>query len=204
MRGVQMLGLPKATELSRQLSKKSIYSKFGLDKAAREKFDADIKKITIVNEISDSTTAIAKGNNVIVFYVLLISLKCRDFNHKTIELISKLINQNMLFILEHNNEAKIAIYHTKLIQTQWKPIEELSIQLKGLNLDTVWENIVVQVGGIQLEQGNSLEEQILIDEKRSKFQKQIENLEKQARAEKQPKKKFELVQQIRTLHNNWM
>lgn len=41
------------------------------------------------------------------------------------------------------------------------------------------------------------------DEQRAKLQKEIARLEKQARAEKQPKKKFELVQEIKRLKNNF-
>ncbi len=95
--------------------------------------------------------------------------------------------------------AKLAVYHTKLIQTEWMPKSELSVELKGFDLDAVWENIIIQVGGIRMEQGHSLDEQIALDEKRAKIQKEIDRLEKLARAEKQPKKKFELVQEIKKL-----
>ena len=47
-----------------------------------------------------------------------------------------------------------------------------------------------------MDAGNTLEEQIALDEQKAKLQKEIAKLEKQARAEKQPKKKFELVQKI--------
>lgn len=46
---------------------------------------------------------------------------------------------------------------------------------------------------------NTLDEQIAADERRQKIEKEIAKLEKQARAEKQPKKKFELVQRIKSL-----
>ena len=94
--------------------------------------------------------------------------------------------------------AKV-LYHTKLMQTEWKRKEALSVELKGLNLDSVWENIIMQIGGITIDQGNTLDEQIAADEHRQKIEKEIAKLEKQARAEKQPKKKFELVQQIKKL-----
>ena len=68
-----------------------------------------------------------------------------------------------------------------------------------MNLDKVWENIVVDIGGVSIADGNSLDEQIAADERRQKVEKEIAKLEKQARAEKQPKKKFELVQQIKKL-----
>ncbi len=194
-----MLGLPKLTELKKQLPKNALYTKFNMNTAAKEKFDDDIKRITIVNEVSPSTTTIAKGEIVEAFFVLLVTLKRDKFDEKNIGLISRLINQNILFILEYENKAKLAIYHTKLIQTEWRNINDLSVQLKGLNLDSVWENIVVQVGGIQIELGNTLDEQIIIDEKRQKLQKQIIIFEKQARAEKQPKRKFELFSKIKAL-----
>ena len=47
-----MLGLPKSTEMSKQLPKKAVYAKFHLNTAAKEKIDADIFKITIVNEVT--------------------------------------------------------------------------------------------------------------------------------------------------------
>ena len=85
------------------------------------------------------------------------------------------------------------------MQTDWKPTESCTIELRGLNLDKVWENIVVDIGGVSIADGNTLDEQIAADERRQKIEKEIAKLEKQARAEKQPKKKFELVQQIKEL-----
>ena len=196
-----MLGLPKATELSKQLPKNAIYAKFQMNTAERAKIDADISRITIVNEVSPAKINIAEGEQVKSFFVLLVALKRKDFEDKTIITISKLIPQNMLLILECGSEAKLATYHTKLMQTDWKRKENLSIELKGLNMDTVWENIIVQISGITIEQGNTLDEQIAVDEQRMKIQKEIDRLTKLAKNEKQPKKKFELVQKIRMLQS---
>ena len=110
-----------------------------------------------------------------------------------------MIKQNILFVLEYEGESKLAIYHTKLMQTDWKSSDEQRIELQGLNLDKVWENIVIAVGGVNIEEGNTLDRQIETDEKRRKLEKEIEKLEKQARAELQPKKKFELVTKINIL-----
>lgn len=198
-----MLGLPKSTEMSKQLPKKAIYAKFQMNTLAKEKIDADISRITIVNEVAPNKVNIPAGNEVKNFFVLLVVLKRKDFEEKTIVTLSNLIPQNILFVLECGNESKLAIYHTKLMQTKWKLSAEQKIELKGLDLDSVWENIVIAVGGIDIEQGKTLDEQIIIGEKRQKLEKEIAKLEKQARAEKQPKKKFELVQRIRGLRNEW-
>ena len=58
---------------------------------------------------------------------------------------------------------------------------------------------MVDIGGVNIADGNTLNEQIAADEHRQKIEKEIAKLEKQARAEKQPKKKFELVQKIKRL-----
>lgn len=192
-----MLGLPRATEMSKQLPKKAVYAKFQLNTAAKDRVDADISRITIVNEITPDKVNIPAGNEVTSFFVLLVILKRKDFDEKTIAALSKLIPQNILFVLEYEDESKLAVYHTKLMQTDWKKTEEQQIEIKGLNLDKVWENIVVAVGSISIEQGKSLNEQIVIDDKRRKIEKEIDKLEKKARAEKQPKKKYEMVQRLR-------
>ena len=194
-----MLGLPKTTELNKQLPKNAIYAKFQMNTAEKAKIDADISRITIVNEVSSAKVNIADGEQVKSFFVLLVVLKKKDFDDKTIITISRLIPQNMLLVLECGGEAKLATYHTKLMKTEWKRKEDLSIELKGLNLDAVWENIIVQIGGITVAQGNTLDEQIAADEQRMKIQKEIDRLTKQAKNEKQPKKKFELAQQINKL-----
>ena len=69
-----MLGLPKVTELSKQLPKKAVYAKFQMNTAAKEKIDADISKITIVNEITPGKINIPAGDEVGSFFVLLVAL----------------------------------------------------------------------------------------------------------------------------------
>ena len=194
-----MLGLPKATEMSKQLPKKAIYAKFQMNTAAKEKIDADISRITIVNEIAPNKVNIPAGDEVKNFFVLLVSLKRKEFDEKTIAMLSKLIPQNILFVLEYGSESKLSIYHTKIMQTDWKQTEEQRIKLQGLNLDKVWENLVRSLECGVWNEELSLDENLALHQKQDKLKKEIDKLEKQARAEKQPKKKFELVQRIKAI-----
>lgn len=173
-----MLGLPKTTEMSKQLPKKAIYTKFQMNTAAKEKIDADISRITIVNEIAPNKVNIPSGEDVKSFFVLLVSLKKKEYDEKTIATLSKLIPQNILFVLEYENESRLAIYHTKVMQTAWMPTEEQKVELKGLNLDTVWENIVIAVGGVNIEKGNSLVEHISYDTIEGEYDSTIFTAEK--------------------------
>ena len=135
-----MLGLPKSTEIKKVIPKSALFSKFSMNTLAREKFDADVKRITLVGEVSKNTIAINKGENVSSFFILLVSLKQEKYDEKNIILLSKMIDQNILLILEYENKAKLAIYHTKLMTSYWKPTDEYSITLSGLDLDAVWES----------------------------------------------------------------
>lgn len=194
-----MLGLPIQTEVKKQLPKSAIYTKFQMNNAQKERIDSDISKLVIVNEILPSTINIAAGENIKAFFVVNVLLKKEKYDERNIAMISKLIPQNILFILEFENEIQLAIYHTKLIHTEWLPKDVAKITLKGLDLDAIWENIILQIGEIEIEQGNTLDDQIAIDDKKARLEKEIARLERQARNEKQPKKKFELVQQVNKL-----
>ena len=199
LEGEIMLGLPKSTELNKPLPKTAIYTKFQMNAAEKTKIDADISRIVIVNEVSAAKLNLAPGESVQAFFVLQVTLKHREFSEKTLITLSKLIPQNMVLLLECDGQAKLAIYHTKLLQTPWRDPAELTLTIKGLTMDAVWENVIVQVGNIRLQTGNTLDQQIAIDEQRAKLEKEIARLEKLAWAEKQPKKKFELVQRINML-----
>ena len=195
-----MYTLPHTTEIRKQLPKKAIYAKFELKPAQKDGFDADVSRIDIVAVVSPTTIpAIAAGEKIKEFYVLTVQLKRKNYEENNIAMLSKLIPQNILFALQYEEQTQLAIYHTKLIRSDWKPTDETTICLTGLNLDTVWENIIKAIGEIQVQEGKTLTEQIADDEQRAKLKKQIEELERKCRIEKQPRKKRELFEQIKGL-----
>ena len=195
-----MLNLPEVTQLQKPLPKAQIYRKFQLTNAQQTKFDADISRIDIVNEVSSRTIpSIQEGEKVKSFYILSVTLKTKDYEQKNIERIAKLIPQNMVFALQFEEEVQLAVFCEKVFTTEWMPETKASIQLTGLNFDDVWENIVKKIEGGEWNNDLSLEENIVLKEQKEKLQKEIERLEKLARKENQPKKKFELVSQKRKL-----
>ena len=195
-----MLNLPEVTELRKALPKVQIYRKFELTNAQVAKFDADISRIDIVNEVSSRTIpAIQEGQKVKSFYLLSVTLKTKDYEPKNIERIAKLIPQNLIFALQFEEEIQEAVFCEKLFTTEWMPETKAAIELSGLSLDDVWENIIKKIEGGEWNNDLTLEENIEIKEKQEKLQKEIERLEKLARKEVQPKKKFELVNQKRKL-----
>ncbi len=188
-----MFALPATTEIKKSLPKKAIYEKFGLKSAQRDAFDADISRIDIVNVISPSTVpGLKEGERVKEFYVLLVTLKRQHFDEKNILLLTKLIKQNMIFALVYNDLVRFAVVHEKLFALDWELLEDAALPLMGLDLDKVWENLVTTIGNFEVME----EEQIAFDGEKQKKIKAIESLEKKLRVEKQPRKKYELYQQL--------
>lgn len=190
-----MLGLPKSTELTQALPKTRIFAKFDLKSAQKESFDADVSRMSIVNVISPRTIpALPAGDTKESIYVVEVILKRQNYAQKNIQLLCKLIPQNLLFLLRYEAKYQLALFHTKLLASPWG--EEPEIVLSGLDIDAVWDNLVKKVGDVKVEEGNTLEEQIHYDEARAKLLNQIEVLEKKARSEKQPRRKYEMYQEI--------
>lgn len=195
-----MLGLPKSTEIAKQLPKKAIYEKFQLKSAQRDRFDADISRIDIVNVVSPSTVpGLKEGERIKEFYVLLVTLKRQQYDEQNILLLTKLIKQNMIFALVYNNMVRFAVVHEKLFVMDWEPLEDAALPLMGFDLDKVWEHLVTTIGKFEVMEGVTMEEQITIDGEKQKKIKLIESLEKKLKVEKQPRKKYELFQQVQEL-----
>ena len=192
-----MLNLPIQTEINKQLPKTAIFQKLMLNTAQKESFDKDISRIYIANEISERTVNITKGEKIDSVFVLHIHLKTIDFNEKNITMLSKMIDRNIVYLLEYENQFRLGIYHTKLIAGNWTISP--TIPLDGFNLDMVWENIVKAIGGIDIEQGNNLEQQIVINEQEEKILKQIELLEKKMRNTKQFNEQVKIKNELKKL-----
>ena len=195
-----MYNLPSSTDVRKQLPKKAIFAKFDLKPSQRESFDADIARIDIVAVVSPKTIpALKEGEEVKEFYVLAVQMKRKDYDSKNIILLTKLIPQKMMLALHFEGCTQFAIYHTKLISSTWQLTESTNITLSGLTIDVVWENIVKSIGHIEVKEGNTLTEQIAANDQRAKLLAQIATLERKMAIEKQPRRKREYFEQIRTL-----
>ena len=195
-----MYGLPITTEVKKQLPKKAIYAKFNMPTSQREHFDADVARLDIVGMVSTITVpALAEGEEVKEIYILAIQLKRKEYDSKNIVLLTNLIHQKMVFALHYEEEVQFAIYHTKLITSEWQISEEASLPLLGLNLGAVWENIVTHIGQIKISEGNSLAEQIKVEEMRTKVKAQIASLTQRLNKEKQFNRQMEINAEIKSL-----
>ena len=193
-----MFGLPKTTEIRKNIHKKILYEKFSgeLNGDKKNRFDDDISRIIIINEISENSINIRATEDIKSIFVVQIELKKKEYNDKNIILVSKLFGQKLLLVLHFEDKYQLAIYETQLLKSEWKNEDDIKLHLSGFDLNIVWENLVTTVSGISAIDGKTLSEQINIEAEKRKLRKKIEDLESKARKEEQSKKKFEIHQQI--------
>lgn len=212
------LGLPESTRVKRSLPKAQLYKRFDWKPLQRESFDGDVARLDFVNWIAPRTLpAIAEGQEVKEIFVVEVTLKTRDFDTKNISLLAKSIPQRVVYLIRYEDEAMLAVFYTRLFLTPWQHAEGMSLQVNGLNLDAVWENIVRVVANVgtslcdvsndadanhnQHAQGMSLQAQIIANEQRAKIERQIAALERQMNVTKQPRRKRELFIELQKLKN---
>ncbi|WP_311433437.1 DUF4391 domain-containing protein [Finegoldia magna] len=194
-----MFALSDTTEIKKTISKKIIYEKFKnkLTPNQKSKFDKEISKITLINEISERSIQIPKTDAVAGIFVIKVELKTKDYSESNIVLISKLIEQKLLIALKYEDQYQLCINETKLFKNQWSDEKDINLEIAGTNLEEVWENLVAQVGNIDIQDGNTLKQQIVLDDEKQKLEKLIQSTEKKAQREPQSKKKLQYYQQIR-------
>ena len=207
-----MLGFPQTTEFNKRIPKQKFYENLDVSPALKRVFVEQIKLIHWRNNLAESTLNIAPGQAVTEIEVIEIKLTQPQLDEAVLRQIDKEIPYHILFVLSYGNKVqawtgykeaaesgKKAFKVNKYYHTEWMLEDELILDIEGLNMDAVWDNFIIQIGGVELEQGNDLAEQIAVDERKEKLIKEIEKLEKQARNEKQPNKKFELAQKVKAL-----
>ena len=78
---------------------------------------------------------------------------------------------------------------------------ELSLEIQGLDTDSVYENFVRQIAGDKLSsaEGETLQESVEKEQKKQMLQKQIDKLKSAMRKEKQLNKQMEFNKKIKEL-----
>ena len=195
-----MFGLPKTTEINKPLPKKAVFDKFKPKPDDRRLFDEQISRMAIASEISPQTISVAPNADVSAIYVILVTLKTPECDKKNIALLSKLIDQRMVLALQYEDAVRLALYRSERVLTSdSKPLAEWKLNLSGIDIGAIWENIIAQIGGIDLAGGKDLDETIAANERRDKLTKQIAALEKIAMNERQPRRKWEYAGKIKKL-----
>lgn len=205
-----MLGLPMNTEFNKRIPKQKFYENIAVTPAMKRAFVEQIKIIYWRNKIATTTLNLAAGGQVTEIEVFEVRLSAPKLDESVLRQIDREIPYHILFLLEYEGKyravigykeaaaGKTAFKIDRYYSTDWLDEDDLPVHLDGLSLDAVYENFVRQIAGEILadKNGTTLKESVEQQKQREQIEKQIATLETKIRKEKQPKKKFELVQKL--------
>lgn len=197
-----MYGFPESTDL--RLIKRS--QKFpanaicGRSNIALSDYNNDVVSCELTHTLSEKTLpSVNCEGNVKTVFVIEIEVKRSNYNRDMIAKIADAMKgSKVIFIVKFEDGCQVLINHEgHPIRSAWE--KDLTFILQGHTLDSIWDNIVAVVGQINVEQGYTLIQQIKVNELKTRLDKEIVNLEKKARAEKQPARQRPLFQQLQKL-----
>lgn len=196
-----MLGLPDETEISTLLPKKRMFEEFELSVKQRLQLNRDVSRMNFTNVISpDTIPSLKKTEGISAIYIVKVDLRDGALDMKAFEKIARSMPQHMLYIIEHEGWSQLAIFYEQFFVSSPVSNDSLpKLQLEGLDMGSVWENLVLEIGNFKLEKGRSLSEQIRFNIWRNSIKAQIEDLQNKAYKAKQPHVKMELIQKINFL-----
>ena len=194
-----MLGLPQTTEVKKIIPKRALYSKFQLNTAEQKEFDAAIRQMTIVNEISLRTIpALQKKEQEKAVYVLAVQLKQEGCAERLLQRLCRLIDQRLLLALCY--EDKLALYFgNRILLNEFMPVAEQKVNLQGTSLNDIWQHLALQVAQLTPRAGLTPASVIANAGRRAEAEAQIAALTKKMFAEKQARKKLTLREAINKL-----
>ena len=211
-----MIDLPKKTLFNRRIPKQKFYENLDIGKTLKRAFIDEIKTIYWRNKISEETVNIKSGKDVNEIQVFLINLNQKSLNEKVLLQIDIEIPYHILFLLKFEDLYQAAIGYKEeedagtnaykvsgFYYTDWMKEDDLIINLKGLDLDAVYENLLRDIGGdrLNINKEETIEESVNRDEKIQDLESKIDKLKTKRRKTKQLNKQMKINDEIRALKN---
>ena len=205
-----MLDFPQKTFFNRVIPKAKFYEKLPVTQAVKDCFVNEIAAIVWRNKLSPETLNVQPGSRVREIEVIEITLKGETLNDSVLKVIDRGIPYQLLFLLKRGEEYQLCMGYKETetsavkeyFKTAWMTFVALPLQITGLTLDEVCDNFIRQINTrLAVAEAMPLKEALADDAMRQKIEKQIALLEKKMKAEKQPKRKFELHEEIQKLRN---
>jgi hypothetical protein len=209
-----MFGFPASTEFGKRIPKQKFYENIDISSALKRVFVEQIRLIYWRNKLAATTLNLAAGETVTEIEVFEVRLNTPQLEEAVLRQMDKEIPYHILFVLtcegkaqawigykeataSGNNAFKVSRYY----HTDWVPEDELQFRVDGLNMDAMYESLVRQIAGdeLQADAGESLQASVARDERRRQLEKQIAALENKMHKEKQLNRRMEINAEIKRL-----
>lgn len=210
-----MLNLPSTTAFGRRIPKQKFYDNIDVSPEVKRLFIDQIRLITWAHKLSAQTMNLADGQAVQEIEVFHIKLLGDTLDPRVTEQMDKQIPYHILFVLERpDGMVQLVIRYKEAAQagenafrlqksyaTDWQNINELSLPVNALDMDSLYESIVRFVAGDALTAApdENLKTAIKQTQAQENLRRQLEQLKSHMKKEKQLSRQMELRRQIKQL-----
>ena len=211
-----MIVFPKSTLVGKPVPKTAFYKNLEVNAKMKQRFVDSVESITWTAKLAPSTLSVADGKTVHEITVFRKVLKKEEVPSDVLTLIDKQMPRHTLFLLQHDDAFCLLVNYkewhdaantrfdiVKTFQTGWTSADKLSLSLDGQDMDAVYSAIVKQVAGADItSEAKDIHTAVAQTKEQEALRQKIAALEAKIAKERQPKKKFELHQQLVKLKEN--
>ncbi|WFN33464.1 DUF4391 domain-containing protein [Methanogenium sp. S4BF] len=205
-----MLDLPVGTKYQKRIPKTKFYQHLSLSPKVKQQFVDEIDTIFWQNKLSPDTLGIAAGKEVQEIEVFEIKLRQFGISKNLLEIMDRQIPYHIVFVLTFDGMAQIVIGYKekskkkddtykveKYVYSEWCSPDECAQELKGLNLDGIYENLLREYLPEEQPQLKDLRETIALQKEIEKQTALCAALENKMKKERQFNKQVHLNQELR-------
>lgn len=211
-----MIVFPKSTLVGKPVPKTAFYRNLEVNAKMKQRFVDSVESITWTAKLAPSTLSVADGKTVHEIAVFRIELKGETVPTDVLVFIDCQMPRHTLFLLQHDDDFCLLVNYkewhdaantrfdiVKTFQTGWTSADKLSLSLDGQDMDAVYSAIVKQVAGADItSEAKDIHTAVAQTKEQEALRQKIAALEAKIAKERQPKKKFELHQQLVKLKEN--
>lgn len=205
-----LLNFPQSTIVNKVVPKNAFYGRSAQKTWLKDLLTREFDSITWLYKLTAQTLNIADGDKVQEIDVFLCRMKADRYSVNPFCGMDELLPRHTLFVIEYGEHTDLLMhYKEKTVvrgEEKWKrgdtelskdvDLSELHFQLVGASLDSVYAGLLGQVSRLKTLSEAEYAQAAADRKVKQQLQKQLETLERKCRAEKQPRKKYELHQKI--------
>ena len=210
-----MIVFPQSTLVGKPVPKTAFYRNLEVNAKIKQQFVDDVAGVTWTAKIAPLTLNVADGKTVHEIAVFRMELKSKEVPTDVLTFIDRQMPRHTVFLLQHEDGFCLLVNYkewhdatnnqfdiVKTFQTGWATAESLSLELDGRDMDAIYSSIVKQIAGTAItSEAKDIHSAVAQSKEHEALLQKIAALEARVAKERQPKKKFELHQQLVELKN---
>lgn len=203
------------TKLNRIMPKAKFMKLAGLSTNVRNELQNNIERLILANVLNKSTTNFAKGKDVEEIDVFEFLLKTKEVSNALVKEIDSSIPKHILFVFKCDNKIKLAVSYkektatenrykvVKTYKSEWLNADEVNLEIKGLDLDAVFNNFITQIadGKVEIDEITDIKQAVETSVNKEKLQRKIDQLKNKIRREPQFNKQLVLKNELKKIEN---